>query len=236
MLVSLCTPTYNRRPFIPYMLKCIENQTYPKNLIEWIIVDDGEDKIEDLVCDIPYVKYYKVEKMNIGEKRNLINRLSIGKILIYIDDDDYYPPERISHAVETISENPEICVGSSIMYIYFTELDKIYEFGPYGKYHATAATLGFKRELLNKTAYNDNDIRAEEKFFLKKWTIPLKQLDPKKTILVITHSMNTVDKSVLLKGANVKETPYQLEEFVDDPETIQFYKNIQPILYNYKQA
>lgn len=224
MIVSLCTPTYNRRAFIPIMLKCIENQTYPKNLIEWIIVDDGEDKIEDLVCDIPYIKYYKTEKMNIGEKRNLINKYSRGEILIYIDDDDYYPPERISHVVETLTENRELCVGSSLMHLYFPDLDKIYEFGPYGKYHATAATLGFKRELLNKTAYNDNDARAEEKFFLKKWTIPLKQLNPKKTILVITHSKNTVDKTKLLTGANVKETELRLEDFVDDMETITFYR------------
>ena len=225
MFVSLCTPTYNRRLFIPYMLKCIENQTYPKDLIEWIIVDDGEDKIEDLVCDIPYVRYYKTEKTNIGEKRNLINKYSKGQILIYIDDDDFYPPERISHVVETLKSNKELCVGSSIMYIYFSNLDKIYEFGPYGKYHATAATLGFWRELLNKTAYKDDNY-AEEKFFLKKWTIPLKQLDPKKTILVITHSMNTVDKSTLLSGQNVKETSYCLEDFIEDNDTIQFYRQL----------
>lgn len=224
MIVSLCTPTYNRRLFIPTMLKCINNQTYPKDLIEWIILDDGEDKIEDLVCDVPYVKYYKIEKMNIGEKRNLINKFSKGDVLIYIDDDDYYPPERISHVVETLTENSELCVGSSMMHLYFPELDKIYEFGPYGKYHATAATLGFRRILLNKTAYNDNDSRAEEKFFLKKWTIPLKQLDPKKTILVIAHSKNTVDKTKLLKGANVKESDLQLEDFIDDQETISFYR------------
>ncbi len=25
--VSICTPTFNRRPFIPFIKKCIENQT-----------------------------------------------------------------------------------------------------------------------------------------------------------------------------------------------------------------
>ena len=58
-LVSICTPTFNRRPFIPIMLKCFEHQTYPKDKIEWIIVDDGTDKIEDLVSHIPQVKYLK---------------------------------------------------------------------------------------------------------------------------------------------------------------------------------
>ena len=69
--VSVCTPTFNRRPFIPLMLKCFDSQIYPKDRIEWIIIDDGSDKIEDLVTHIPQVKYFKYnEKMHLGKKRN----------------------------------------------------------------------------------------------------------------------------------------------------------------------
>ena len=57
--VSICTPTYNRRPFIPFMLKCFEHQDYPKDRMEWIIIDDGTDPIEDLVKDHPNIKYFK---------------------------------------------------------------------------------------------------------------------------------------------------------------------------------
>ena len=46
--VSVCTPTYNRRKFIPFLIKCYQSQTYPKQLMEWIVVDDGEDSVEDL--------------------------------------------------------------------------------------------------------------------------------------------------------------------------------------------
>ena len=100
--VSICTPTFNRRPFIPYMIKCFEQQTYPKDRIEWIIIDDGTDPIKDLVANIPQVKYYYYqEKMLLGKKRNLMHKKCSGDIIIYMDDDDYYPPERISHAVKT---------------------------------------------------------------------------------------------------------------------------------------
>ena len=72
--VSICTPTFNRRPFIPSMIKCFNHQTYPKDRMEWIIIDDGTDKIEDLISDIPNVKYYKYdEKMPLGKKRNLMH-------------------------------------------------------------------------------------------------------------------------------------------------------------------
>ena len=46
--VSVCTPTYNRRVFIPQLIKNFLLQDYPKDKLEWIIIDDGEDKVEDL--------------------------------------------------------------------------------------------------------------------------------------------------------------------------------------------
>ena len=110
--VSICTPTFNRRPFIPYLIKCFEHQTYPKDKMEWIIVDDGTDKIEELVKDIPQVKYYKYDvKMSLGKKRNLMHEKSKGDIIIYMDDDDFYPPERVSHAVEMLQKNPNILMA-----------------------------------------------------------------------------------------------------------------------------
>ena len=57
--VSICTPTFNRRPFIPALINCVKNQNYPLNRIEWIIIDDGTDPIEDLVKDIKEVKYFQ---------------------------------------------------------------------------------------------------------------------------------------------------------------------------------
>lgn len=69
--VSICTPTFNRRPFIPIMFECFKNQTYPKDRIEWIIIDDGTDKIKDLIesSNIPQIKYFAYDtKMTLGKK------------------------------------------------------------------------------------------------------------------------------------------------------------------------
>ena len=46
--VSVCTPTYNRRYFIPTLIQCFKNQTYPQHLMEWIVVDDGDEPVGDL--------------------------------------------------------------------------------------------------------------------------------------------------------------------------------------------
>ena len=59
--VSVCTPTYNRRVFIPNLIRCYQSQDYPKQLMEWIVIDDGEDSVEDLFKDVEGVKYFRVD-------------------------------------------------------------------------------------------------------------------------------------------------------------------------------
>jgi len=240
-LVSICTPTFNRRPFIPSMIKCFNHQTYPKDKIEWIIIDDGTDKIEDLLKDVPQIKYFKYdEKMSLGKKRNLMHEKCKGDIIIYFDDDDYYPPERIQHAVETLLNNPQnLCAGSSIMHIFFKHINKMYRFGPYGPNHATAATFAFRKELLQETSFQDEACLAEERMFLKNWTIPMVQLDNLKTILVVSHNHNSFDKKELLKQ-NLNNNPYITlssltpGDFIKDDEMLTFFtKDIDEILHNY---
>tara|TARA_B100000902_G_C27251949_1_gene885748 strand:- start:181 stop:1269 length:1089 start_codon:yes stop_codon:yes gene_type:complete len=228
--VSICTPTYNRRPFISYMIKCFNNQTYPKELMEWIIVDDGTDPIEDLVSHIPQVKYFRIKnKITLGKKRNYMHTHTKGDIIVYMDDDDYYPPERVSHAVEKLtSSKTALCAGSSELYIYFKHIDSMYQFGPYGPQHATAGTFAFKRQLLSKTSYSDEAALAEEKEFLKNYTVPFIQLDPFKTILVFSHEHNTFDKKKLLNNPHpqfVKKTNKTVQMFIKDNDMMDFYMN-----------
>jgi len=241
--VSICTPTFNRRPFFKGLINNVLSQNYPKDKIEWIIVDDGTDKIEDLVKDISFVKYFYTEKMPLGKKRNFMHDNCSFKndndILIYFDDDDYYPKERISHAVEKLSGSSALCAGSSEIYIWFNTLNKMYRFGPYGPNHATAGTFAFKRELLKQTSYENDALLAEEKHFLKNYTIPFVQLDPLKTILVISHEQNTFDKRRLVSSDNklCNESGLKPQNFIKDPEIFSFYINEIPILLkNYAEG
>lgn len=235
--VSVCTPTFNRRPFIEGIIKCFNHQDYPKDRMEWIIIDDGTDKIEDLVINHPHVKYFKYDtKMKLGKKRNLLHEKSKGDIIVYMDDDDYYPPQRVSHAVQKLQEHPEaLCAGCSEIYIYFKHIQKMYQFGPYGPNHATAGTFAFKRKLI-ENRYDDEACLAEEKSFLKDYSVPFVQLDPKKVILVFSHEHNTFDKRKLLDNPHpnfVKESTKTVDEFVKEKELKDFYMNIDSLLQYY---
>lgn len=261
-IVSICTPTFNRRPFIPIMVECFRAQTYPKDRMEWIIVDDGTDKIKDILdAEAPdlaqIIKYFAVDtKMSLGAKRNFMHTKTKGSIIVYMDDDDYYPPERVEHAVTTLMANKEaLCAGSSEMYILFKLDDptlvsntqakktvKMYQCGPYGPNHATAGTFAFKSRLLDDTKYEDHAALAEEKAFLKNYTVPFVQLDPMKTILVFSHNHNTFDKRKMLEHADpnvIRESQKTVDDFLKthpkkDKIKQFFMEDIETLLRNYE--
>jgi glycosyltransferase involved in cell wall biosynthesis len=236
-MVSVCTPTFNRRPFVSAMLKCFNHQTYPRDRMEWVIVDDGTDPIEDLVSSHPCVRYFRLdEKVSLGHKRNMMHKKARGDIIVYMDDDDYYPPERVSHAVETLLDHRTRktgvkLAGSSEMCIYFKAPHSLMvQFGPYGPNHATAATFAFWKELLSEMnlKYEKDACLAEERAFLRGYTVPMAQLDPMKVILVFSHEHNTFDKRFLLsnlgrKDSNMRVSEKTVADFIQDPELLQFY-------------
>jgi glycosyltransferase involved in cell wall biosynthesis len=227
------------------MFECFRNQTYPKSRIEWIIVDDGSDKIKDLIetSNIPQIRYFEVnEKMTLGAKRNYMHKFARGDIIVYMDDDDYYPPDRVEHAVQRLESNKSaLCAGASEIYIYFKHIQKMIQCGPYGPNHATAGTFAFRKELLKISSYEEHAAVAEERAFLKDYTIPFVQLDPMKSILVFSHEHNTFDKRKMLVNPHpdyLKESPKTVDMFIKNKSELRiknfFMNEIDKLLEKYE--
>ncbi len=236
--VSVVTPTYNRRMFIPTLIDIYKAQTYPKEKMEWIIIDDGRDKVNDLFEEasksIPNIRYIrKDEKMRLGAKRNELNREAKGAIIIAMDDDDYYPPERVESVVDAFRKNPKIdLAGSSEMNLYYIDTKKIYTIGSYGATHATNGTMAWRKKYSDNHKYDEFVTKTEEVSFLENYKHPMIQLPPLSTILVICHTDNTVDKSELrdehlsrvgIVQSRFKETLYKLDDLVKDKKIRDFY-------------
>ena len=160
--------------------------------------------------------------MSIGQKRNFLCEKAKGDIIVFMDDDDYYPPCRVSHAVSNL-KNYNI-VGCSEIYIYYSNLNKIYKYGPFSKNHATCGTLAFTKSFFYKNKFNNNDYKSEEYNFLDKFKKEIKQLNSLKTILCISHASNTVDKNKFIQDKYL--TKYKLKDIVNNNIDINFYKNI----------
>jgi glycosyltransferase involved in cell wall biosynthesis len=229
--VSVVTPTYNRRRFIPALIEIYKAQTYPKDRMEWLILDDGDDPVEDLfeaaAKTIPNIRYMRrPPKLLIGKKRNILNQEAKGEIIVAMDDDDYYTPERVAHAVTKLMAVPSVeLAGSSEIYIYYSDNKKIYKFGPYHKFHATNGTMAWKRSYSLTHSYDETVTHAEESSFLEKYIHPMIQLDIEKVMLVISHSENTYDKKKLREQQSpfVKETSMKIKQFIKDSKLREFF-------------
>lgn len=231
--VSVLTPTYNRRKFIPAAITCFKNQTYPQDRMEWIILDDGTDKVKDLfdAAGLPNVRYHAIpdgEKLKIGAKRNRVNELATGDICVCWDDDDYYPPDRVRKAVTTLRSAPNKrvpVVGSSQLYLYFTDRDQIWSIGPYNPNHCTNGTMAYWRSYFGEHRYDDDAEKAEEAKFMDQWKTPVIQLRPEDTMLVLCHAHNTFDKRKLLEQPNptMKKVAIKMRQLVKDKSLSDFY-------------
>jgi glycosyltransferase involved in cell wall biosynthesis len=237
--VSVVTPTYNRREFIPILIEIYKNQTFSKEKMEWIILDDGTDKVEDLFIEaskkIPNIRYiYKEEKINIGAKRNVLNKEAKGDIIVSMDDDDYYPPTRVLSVVKAFNRNRSVeLAGSSEMYMYYTEDKKIFRTGPFGPTHCTNGTMACKKSYALTHFYDETVTQAEEKSFLDEYKHPMIQLNPMESILVICHKRNTFDKykyrdsqKNVTDNKYFKETTLKIRSFIKEANIRDFYKNL----------
>jgi glycosyltransferase involved in cell wall biosynthesis len=231
--VSVITPTYNRRKFIPSIITCYLQQTYPKDRMEWIIYDDGDDKVEDIFMKfknkIPNLRYiYDPVKKNIGGKRNRLNQEARGDIIVALDDDDYYFPDRVKHVVLSFARNPKHeLAGSSEIYMFFSDTKEIYKFGPYHANHATNGTMAWRKTYSKTHLYDETVTHAEEKSFLDNYVHPMIQLDPMKVMLVMSHSQNTFDKKKMREEPNpfVKKTTMVIKSFIKDSELRAFFSS-----------
>jgi glycosyltransferase involved in cell wall biosynthesis len=197
--------------------------------MEWIILDDGTDKVGDLftASGLTNVRYYSEDtKLNIGAKRNKLNDLATGDIMVCFDDDDYYCPERVSHAVNKLTSSVmrDIC-GSSELYMLYTDIKKIYRIGPYHPDHCTNGTMAYKRAYLKNHRYDEMVTHAEETSFLNNYKESMIQLDPFKVMLVLAHSENTFDKKKLREKETplFVLTPMKIQRFIRDKKLRDFY-------------
>lgn len=234
--VSCVTPTYNRRQFLPYLLHIYTSQTYPKNRRELVIIDDSDVSNQDLIDDLKtknpgenIVYVYSKERIKLGKKRNMLNELAKGEYIVAMDDDDYYPPEKIKFAVNKMRANKVEISGSSEIYIYFTDSKEIYVSGPFSTCHCTNGTVVFHKDYikLESRRYDDEAMKAEERFFFDNFQNPIYQLEALKTILCISHTSNTVDKTTMKD--RMKLTKLKIKDIVKDKKLLNFYLSLTEI-------
>lgn len=191
-LVSCIMPTFNRRKFIEKAISCFVDQTYSNK--ELIILDDGTDKVQDLIPINSQIKYLQSHKLLLGEKRNLAIEISQGKFIAVWDDDDWHSPNRLSFQVNNLlNSNRDLC-GLKSVYYHHLETGKVFLFSSKTKHLMIDGTLLFKKSIYSP--FNNQQVAATVAFIK---TIPLDRqllLDAPHLYLATIHKGNTSQKSL----------------------------------------
>lgn len=126
--ISVLTLTYNRRNFIDLAFLNILVTDYPKDKIQWVIVDDSDDPVKGVLDKIkafedrqPGVEITYVPlrgKHTIGFKRNQAVQAAKHDICVNMDDDDVYPETSFRRRVAWLLRNPVDVVGCTMIAMY----------------------------------------------------------------------------------------------------------------------
>lgn len=221
--VSIVTITQLKRfPCMQILKDIVKSQNY-QNIIEWIIVEGSKDEdaalnsenikllkeSSDLSYPIIYLEKKPGEKL--GALRNKGNKACSGDITVVMDDDDYYPENRVKHAVEQLQASSKLLAGCSAMYIYDYTLEKLCKFKGFGDNHSINSCFAWKKQYLEKHSHDDSKECGEEPSFTNEFKEPMIQLDPEKTIIQNSHTQNTFSKREILNGGICKFTQSNIE-------------------------
>ena len=199
--VSIVTLTYNRRLFMPLAKYSYMIQSYPEQKLEWVIVDDGDDSIEDTLIGIPNVKYVRLDtKTSIGEKRNIGVQSAMYDTIVMMDDDDVYPNNSVLHRVAMMGKEPKKqCVFTTTIPCY--DIQRYISFinvPPYELSMAqrvSEASLAFTRQFWEDRKFTDIQI-AEGDAFIHGREEMCREVSPQEVIVSLVHGKNTSARKV----------------------------------------
>ena len=82
------------------------------------ILDDSDKDRPLCIRTLIPIRYYTIPRCTIGMKRNMGVKLAHGEYIAFMDDDDFYDPDFISHSIFEMEYNNKSIAGSADMYMY----------------------------------------------------------------------------------------------------------------------
>jgi glycosyltransferase involved in cell wall biosynthesis len=247
--VSIITPTYKRRKLFSMALRNFENFIYPKNKLEWIIVDDSpetettDETVRDLIPRDKRIKYIHIdsgnEPMTVAMKRNIAVSNSSYDYIIHMDDDDYYPPESILARIKILLKykNDDIeCVGSTLIGTY-NILNNTSSMSSDGPISLSEASMAYTKKFWEKRPFDENCKLGEHKYFCEQRLEKIIDIPYSFILIAVNHRNNLTthlrtDNSGVLRFSDKTDKEGQFANFYDtwDLETQMFINDMKKYL------
>jgi len=211
--ISIVTPTYNRRKMIEIAFHNLMATDYPKDKIEWVVVEDNEDSTamsSELIMNFQVnnpeiqVKYIPIQgRMSIGMKRNVGIENSKNEIVLFMDDDDHYPVTSFRRRVAWLTKgsrfaNIQIAACTTIALYDLVRGVSAVNVPPlglgFGK-RISEATLTFRKSAWLERPFEDVSISEGEAWLLGREEQCI-ELPPQQIIVAFSHSQNKSSRRI----------------------------------------
>jgi hypothetical protein len=209
--ISVVTLLYNRRKFVDLAFHNLLITDYPKDKIEWIVVDDSDiqeeqasDKImkfgrECAPINLTYIPLQK--KTSIGEKRNMACQRAQHDIIVTMDDDDHYPSSSFRRRVAWLLKhpmNPNAVATTTIACYDLLKGTSAVNTPPWNlplSQRVSEATLAFKKSFWKEKHFPDANMAEGEGFLLDREEQVL-ELQPQQIIVAMSHNRNVSSRRI----------------------------------------
>lgn len=210
--ISILIPTYNRKKFLPFIVRNIMSQDYPLDKLEVVIDDDGEIP---LLQDPNYfqihiypitLKYLRSNvRKTIGGKRNNLIKQASHKVVVFMDDDDLYHSTYLSHSYKILKDTKSGCVGSASMMFLYPPYDneslRLLNCGD-NKNLIHEATIMMTKKWYKSSNKFEATSKAEGCKLFSGGVNKVALTDISKCMIAICHDSNTIDKTKFLENSS----------------------------------
>lgn len=210
--ISVITLLYNRRAFVDLAMHNLLITDYPKDKIEWIVIEDSDnteeqasDKIinfgrEAAPISVSYIPLQK--KTTIGAKRNLAIEKAQHEIVLMMDDDDHYPPSSFRRRVSWLISHPwkpQATVATTIACYDLLKGTSAVNTPPWTlglKDRLSEATLCFYTAWWRKGKFADTATMSEGEGLVAGREQEVLELAPQQIIVAMSHGSNTSSRRI----------------------------------------
>jgi glycosyltransferase involved in cell wall biosynthesis len=173
--VSVVIPVWNKANLLRLCLDHLNQQTYPKDRYEIIVVDNGsDDQISQVRYDYPHIRWFHEDSPSSYAARNRGLRHAMGEIIAFTDADCLPTPTWIENGVQSLQSSDASLVGGDIQYVMPTDRElsvyelleeKLFGMGNHRRLiesrgFAVTANLIVYRSVFEKAGYFDSELKS----------------------------------------------------------------------------
>jgi len=180
-LVSVLIDTYNYGRYVEEAIDSVLAQDFPANEMEILVVDDGstDDTAERIKKYGTRLQYLQKPNGGQGSAFNFGLARARGKIIAFLDGDDYWFPDRLSSVVAEFEKHPEAGMVYHPLREYHVETGQFREaqfaiisgFVPasladVARFDGIMTTSSFRREIIDKLLPVPETLRIQADAYL----------------------------------------------------------------------